>query len=157
MYNGPNSAQHSALLQVCHMHSASSLRAVVCTLSAVVRTLLAATPTSALPAPSPIATHETLSRHGAVQTLLRQESLRSLSRQRFLCHDRKHYKACRDREFSVATELFCRVLGALLRLLGALSLTLGALSHPLVATPPTSLALSRHQDCVATSNSQILL
>ena len=94
-----NSAQHSTL-SLAHLHV---LWHAPC----------AVTGTLTIPSPKPcrdtwnsIVTWGRANSVATEKSLSRQKALRDFSRQRFPCHDRKHYKACRNREFSITTELF---------------------------------------------------
>ena len=128
MNSDSNSAQHSALLQACCMHSARTLHTLSHALGELSRTSYAlcrarwascVTCQIALwqntrpPQPlGPIASPETLYDTG-------------LNR---LCRDREHLKAYRDREFSVATGPFRRTLRVLSRMRRTLVVCAGA--HP---------------------------
>ena len=116
----PNSAQHSALSQLCCMHSCVHAVSTVTRSRArrahcgAHQALCRGTPW--LPQPSsPIATRGQSFSIATAKSMSRQRTLRNLSQQRNLYRNKEIFVAtkkllefCRDRQFFVATEPICR-------------------------------------------------
>ena len=116
----PNSAQHSALSQLCCIHSCVHAVSTVTRSRArrahcgAHQALCRGTPW--LPQPSsPIATRGQSFSIATAKSMSRQRTLRNLSQQRNLYRNKEIFVAtkkllefCRDRQFFVATEPICR-------------------------------------------------